>query len=267
MSVKDSFISFLSQITHLGDDRYVSEFNRSPVYYEEGRTEVQNDEEQDILDSLKRSGKHFVALTEKHDVLNRVEETVFISVRDCNDFRVTVYIKQGGEVDFRVGWDTTVRPTLQVDLLKQNVENLEDISKNDSLDTKEMYRIARVLFVPFLRGLYDAEYLYDPGDKRYLKLDNIFHVELIDDEEVEVTGFHGTAKATVINVNGEWIVTEGFHGTPRAKVECDLQQGLEFYYIIRIMMRDAESLSEAETAFNRYMELRAETTEDLYDKN
>jgi hypothetical protein len=267
MSVKNSFISFLSQVTHLGDDRYVSEFNRPPVYYEEGRSEVQNDEEQDILDSLKQSGQHFIALTEKHDVLNRVEETIFVSIRDCNDFRVTIYIKQGGEVNFRVGWDTSVRPTLQVDLLKQNVKNLEAISKNDSLDTKEMYRIARVLFVPFLRGLYDAEYLYEPGDKRYLKLDNIFHVELVDEQGVDVMGFHGTAKATVTNVNGEWIVTEGFHGTPRAKVECDLQQGLEFYYIIRIMMRDAESLSEAETAFNRYMELRAETTEDLYSKN
>jgi len=267
MSFENSFISFLSQVTHLGSDRYVQEFSRAPVYYESGRTNIGNDKEREILNSLKQSAEHFQNLTEKHPVLNRVQETIFLSVRDLNDFRVTIDIEQEAEVSFSVGWDTQKRPTLVVDLFVANVRNLESILANEAVDKEEMYRIARVLFVPFLRGLYDAEYLYEPGDKRYLKLDDIFHVELVDENSTEVSGFAGTAKATVTNVNGEWIITEGFHGTPKAKVACNLEQGLEFYYIVRILMRDANSLSETKEAFNRYMQLREETTEDLYEKN
>ena len=170
---------------------------------------------------------------------------------------------RGGSVSISLGWDVAIRPTLRVPLFVLNLKHLLQIVSNKELVEEEIYRIARVLFIPFTKALYDVDFFYTPGDKRYLKLYNIYHVELTGMEHVAVSGFPGNAKATVVNIDGEWLVFEGFQGTPKMKVTCSLKQALEYYNILMIEMKRAKTAAEKKTTFEKYMELRRQTVTDL----
>lgn len=264
-SFQDSFISFLSQVTSLGSDKYVKEFARVPLSLEQGRTELQTDKEKGAFRLLKESGEAVETMTARYPVLKEVNERIYISVKDLNDLHLSA-VMDNGKVEVSVGWDTTKRPTLLVPLFSLNLQHLHAIVSNKELDTKEIYRIARVLFVPFTRALYDADYMYTPGDKRYLKLYNLYHVEMLGMEGVSVDGFPGNAQATIANVEGQWLVFEGYQGIPKMKVTCTLDQALEYYVILMIRMKKAQDLSSLKEVFDRYMKLREETVVDLLEK-
>lgn len=259
---QDSFISFLSQVTSLGSDKYVREFVRTPLNLETGRTELQNDKEKEAFRLLKESGEAVEAMIDRYPILKEVGERIYISVKDLDDLHLMA-VMENGKVQVSVGWDTEKRPTLLVPLFFLNLQNLHEIVSNKELDGKEIYRIARVLFVPFTRALYDADYMYTHGDKRYLKLYNLYHVEMLGMEGVVVDGFPGNARVTVANVDGQWLVFEGYQGIPKMKVTCTLKQALEYYVILMIRMKKAHDLSSLKDVFDRYMKLREETVVDL----
>ncbi|OGY90138.1 MAG: hypothetical protein A2677_00425 [Candidatus Komeilibacteria bacterium RIFCSPHIGHO2_01_FULL_52_14] len=263
--MQNSFISALSKITSLGSDRYVKEFKRAPLAFDRGRTILQTDKEKAAYKVFQECADLIGKAADRYPVLKELEEILFISIRDLDDLRFTAIVK-GGHVETSVGWDTSKRPTLVIPFFTINLEHLKQILSDKSIDKKELYRIARVLFISFMKGLYDAEYLYTPGDKRYLKLDKLFHVEMTEMPGVKVDGFPGSAKATIANVEGEWLVFEGYQGTPRVKVTCDLDQALQYYYILMVQMKRAKNMSELKEAFEKYMKLREETVKDLYKK-
>lgn len=264
--IQNTFISVLSKITSLGSDRYVKEFKRVPINLDTGRVTLQAEEEKAAYKLFQECAGLIDTASNIYPVLKELEEVLFVSINDLNDLRLTAVIKDG-HVETSIGWDVSKRPTLIVPMFTVNLEHLKQILSDTDVDKKELYRIARVLFISFMKGLYDAEYLYAPGDKRYLKLDKLFHVEMSEMPGVSVDGFPGSAKATVANVEGEWLVFEGHQGTPRIKVTCNLDQALQYYYILMVKMRRAKSMGELKEAFGQYMKLREQTTQDLYDKN
>jgi len=255
----------LSKITNLGSDRYVKSFVRVQLNLNPGRTVLTTEKEKEAFKLLQECGRLVEAAVDHYPVLKELDERIYISVRDLNDLHFTATVKDGG-VKVNIGWDVSKRPTLIVPLFQFSLLHLKQILTDTKVDKKELYRIARVLFVPFMRGLYDADYLYTSGDKRYLKLDNIFHVEMLGIEGVVVDGFPGNAQATVANVNGEWIVFEGFQGTPRMKVTCKLDEALEYYYVLMVQMKKAKDMQSLKQAFGRYMALRQKTIVDFYGK-
>jgi hypothetical protein len=265
MKSQDLMISFLSGVTNFGSSRYVKSFSRKPLDLEMGRTELASAEEKEANDLVMECAKLVSVAADIYPVLKELEETIFLGVEDLNDLRFTVTLRKGN-VDVRTGWDITKRPTLIVPLFKKNLLNLKQILSDKKVNKTEIYRIARVLFVSFMKGLYDADFLFTSGDKRYLKLDNNIHVELVEMPGVVVDGFPGAAKATVLNVNGEWLVFEGFQGTPKMKVTCNLDQALQYYYILMIEMKKAKNAAQLAKAFDKYMKLRKDTCQDVYKK-
>ena len=187
-------------------------------------------------------------------------------MRDLDDLHLSAVV-ENGKVQISVGWDETKRPTLLVPLFFINLQHLHGILANGEVTKEELYRIARVLFVPFTKALYDADYLYTSGDKRYLKLYNLYHVELLGMDGVTVNGFPGNAQVTVANVDGQWLVFEGFQGIPKMKVSCTLDQALDYYYILMVQMKKAHDLSSLKESFDRYMALREVTTVDLLESS
>jgi hypothetical protein len=263
-NIENTFISLLSKITHLGDDRYVKEFVRVPLDFEQGRTDLTTDQEREAFKVFQECASLFTqAAAGRYPVLKELDEVVFVNVLDLNNLHLQAIIHDGQAIT-SVGWDTSKRPTLIVPLYSANLRHLRDILSDQEVNKEELYRIARVLFVSFMRGLYDADYAYTPGDKRYLKLDNILHVEMLPMNGIQVEGFPGNARATVVNVNRQWLVFEGWQGTPRTLVTCDLDQALQYYYLCNVQMRKAKDIQSVKHAFDSYMELRAQTCKDVY---
>lgn len=262
VNIQDSLISFLSHVTNLGSDKYVKEFVRAPLLITEGRKTLQTSEEKEAFSQLENIGKLIEAMMDKYPVLKKLDERIYISIIDLNDLHFTAIIKNE-QVNISLGWDINTRPTLQVPLYRINLQHLFQAVSDKELTEEEMYRIARVLFVPFTRALYHVDYFYTKGDKRYLKLYNLYHVELVGMEHINVDGFPGNAKATVANVNGQWLIFEGFQGIPKMKVNCTLKQSLDYYQILMIEMKKVSSIDELKKIFDKYMKLREETVVDL----
>jgi hypothetical protein len=110
--------------------------------------------------------------------------------------------------------------------------------------------------------LYNSDVLFFPGDKRYLKLDNHIQVELVNKYGAkDLSGNVIEAKATVANVDGYWMVYPNWQGTPDVRYSVDVNQMIEYYYLINYKFRDIKStdLLGRKDLFDEYMKLREET--------
>ena len=266
MLAKDFIISFLSGLTNFGNNRYVKKFSRAPLFMEESQNKLETEAEKSAYLLVEECASLFTTISEKkYPILKKLDEIIVLIFKDLDGLQISAKVKNG-LIKVSVGRDEKIRPTLIIPLFQANILNLKKMMSDQEVDKTELYRIARVLFPAFIRGLYDAEYLYTPGDKRYLKLDNIFHVELLNPEKIIVDGFPDNAKVTVTNVNGNWLVFNGFQGQPRMRVSCDLEQSLEYYRILMIEFKKAKSAADLEKVFKDYMNLRQKTTTDLYKR-
>lgn len=260
--MKNALISALSVLGSKGSGRYVRSFSRAPLDLSGGHDKPRNEHEEVVLAQFQECGQLFADAVAHYPALKGLEETIFVKVVDLDDLRMSATLKDG-QATISQGWDNGKRPTLIVPLYAVNIAHFREILASPTISHEQLYRIARVLFSAFIKGLYDAAYLYEPGDKRYLKLDNIFHVEMSEMPNVTVDGFPGSARVTVVNVNGEWLVFDGFQGTPRVRVTCTLDQALEYYQILMIEMKRAKNVGELQKAYERYMTLRDKTVTEL----
>ena len=239
-------------------DRYVSSFSRVAVAYDQGKTTTDSPVQQEIFDTLKRIEKQ----ARKFSWFQQLDEYLLIRVRDAGDAKFTIDIKNGN-VDIKPGWLTSQKPTLVVDNLHRvNFKRLEQLVSADELDEQGMYEIASALIVPGLKALYNSDVLFLPGDKRFLKLDNFIQVELVN--KYGAKDFDGNliiSRATVVNVDGQWLGFEGFQGQPDVRYTVDINQLIHYYYLINYKFRglSAADLLSRKELFDEYMKLRQET--------
>ncbi|OQX51051.1 hypothetical protein B5M47_02025 [candidate division CPR3 bacterium 4484_211] len=249
----------LAKLFSFTNSRYVNRFVPVKWEYSCGRLAINTSEERRAVDDLKAAIENIKGMEEKYPFLNELEEVLFIVVRDLDDFRLTVCV-HNGDAEVTVGWNCDKRPSFILPLFSQNLRNLREVTADGDIDLKEAYRIVRVLFIPFLKGLYQGDYSHLPKDKAYLNLDNFIQVEVFNEEKVEVEGFPGPARATVVNVDGQWLVFEGFQGDPDVRYSMNMKQALEFAYLIRVKMakKDIKDFWALRKYVDRYNRLKEE---------
>lgn len=255
-------VSIFAKLFSLANRRYVNTFVPVKGILTRGRTKIKTKEEQMAYDNLKATGENIEKMVKKYPVINELNEILFIKVLDLNDFKLTGMLKNGkGKV--RVGWDLDQKPSFILPLYSKNLQNVKEVTQDLDLSLKDIYRITRVLFIPFLKGLYQGDYSHTPKDKSYLKLDNFLHVEVRNEEGIEVEGFPGPAQATVVNADGQWLIFEGLYGDPDIKYSMDIKQALEFAYLVRVKLIQADPNSswvDLKPIVERYNQLKKEVT-------
>jgi len=260
-------ISAFAKLFSIANERYVDTFVPVERKLTRGKSKIQSKEEQAVHDNLVTTGKNIEKMVVKYPVIKELNEVVFIKVLDLNNFKLTGVLKDGkGEVT--VGWDLSKKPSFILPLYSKNLENVKEITQDLDLDLKDVYRITRVMFIPFLKGLYQGDFSYLPKNKSYLKLDNFLHVEVKPYKNTEVEGFPGPAQATILNVDGQWLIFEGLHGDPDIRYSMDLKQALEFAYLVRVKLIHADpnsSWSDLKPTVDRYNKLKKEVA--LYERN
>jgi hypothetical protein len=239
-------------------EHYVKEFVYIPATYTPGRTTAETEEEKRLVASLERSKK----LAEKLHVLQYLEyEHIFVLIRDLNDFKFTVHIEKG-TIGFEIGWDVSKEPTLVVPLRQENIHHFEDILK-EGLTEPGRYRIAYFLYIPALKSFYNSPLIKEaPKDKRFLRLHNFIQAEIVNEHLVKHNGEELRARATIVNVDGQWLVFPGWQGDPDIRYSATLKQTMEYYKCIRYEFPKAKNLSlrEKKKLLDRYFELRDSTT-------
>lgn len=265
--MKKILLSIFAKLFSITNIRYVNRFIPVREKYSQGRTEINTPQEQEALENLKSGIENFKKMLGKYPVLKELSETLYLVIKDLDDFKFTVDIKDG-DAEVTVGWDLEKTPSFVLPLYAKNLENVKDVTVDGVIDLNDAYRFIRVLFIPFLKGLYQGDYPHLPKDKSYLKLDNFIHVEVFNEAGIEVDGFPGPAQATVVNVDGQWLVFEGFQGDPDIKFSMNLKQALEFAYLIRIKLIQAPPSTNwiaLKPVTDRYNKLKEEVT--VYERD
>ena len=227
-----------------------------------GRTKIETKSEEAAYDNLVAAGKNIEKMVAKYPIIKELNEVLFIRVLDLNDFKLTGNLTNGKALA-TIGWDLNKKPSFVLPLYSKNLQNVKEVTQDLDLSLKDVYRITRVLFIPFLKGLYQGDYSNTPEDKSYLQLDNFIHVEVKDDEGVEVDGFPGPAQATVVNVDGQWLIFEGLYGDPDIKYSMDIKQALQFAYLVRVKLLQADpnsSWNDLKPTVDKYNKLKKEVT-------
>ena len=214
------------------NNRYVNNFIPIQKVLRHGKTEL-GDRDKALFEILKEIALSLEGMVSKYPVIGELDEVIHMEVRDIEDLVFTVFIKDGKFKVF-IGFDGKETPSYHVPLLSDNIIHLKTITDDGDLSLEDMYRITRVLFIPFLQGLYNGDYSSMPKNKSYLQLDNFIQVEVKGPSGVVVEGFEGPAQATVVNVDGQWLMFEGFQGDPDVRYEMNMEQALKFAYLISV---------------------------------
>ncbi len=243
--------------------RYVNRFIPVVPQLTAGPVEVSVEGEQ-VIAALRQAIAQIQAMLDTYPKIAELDELIYMHIVDLG-LKLAIPIRDG-DAEVSVGWDLDVRPDFVLDLYSKNIRNLAEVSRGERFDLSAVYRIIRVLFIPFLRGLYQADYDHLPEDKSYLQLDNFIQVEVVPETSVEVDGFPGPARATVVNVDHQWLVFEGWQGDPDIRYSMNVTQAVQFAYLIRVKMgRKDLSLGDFRQIVAEYNELKKQTT--VYERS
>lgn len=255
-------LALYSKIFSVKNSRYVNRFVSAAPIFESGRATISNEAEQKAINNLNQGIENFKKMLDKYPFIKEINETIYIIVGDLDDLKFTVDVSSG-KASVEIGWNLKKKPTLVLPLHSSNLEKLNEVTADGDLSLSDAYRFIRGLFIPFLKSLYQGDYSNLPKDKSYLKLDNFIHVEVINDLGIEVDGFPGLAQATVVNVDGQWLIFEGLQGDPDIKYSMDIKQALEFAYLIRLkiaQMAPSSDMTQLMPFVKKYNELKDKVT-------
>ena len=256
--MNEFFLKIFSKFFATTNTRYVNRFVAVKDSEIKGRNKLQNEKDTKALKNLKQAVDNIEKIVNKYPVIKELEENLFIYVKDLDNLRISVKVKNGkGEIS--LGWPKTVKSSFTLPLYSKNLENLVDVTKDGEINLKDAYRFIRVLFIPFLKGLYRGDYSNLPKDKSYMQLDNFIQVEVKNEFNIEVEGFPGPARATVLNVDGQWLIFEGFHGDPDIRYEMGVKEALEFAYLLRVKLikeSSTKSFLELKPIIDKYNKLK-----------
>lgn len=116
--------------------------------------------------------------------------------------------------EYVLGTAADAKPDLVIPVHKQNLANLLAIFEDGTVTEDEQYRIHRATFGNSLRSLFQVEALYNPHIAKRLALPNFIHMTLKNVNNVEFMGTRKEATVTILNVDGQWLVTPGAWGDP-----------------------------------------------------
>lgn len=234
------------------NSRYVNTFVPVTKQLNPGKSTL-TAEESEYFELYKKVAENFNNLAQKYPVIKEINEVLHIEVLDLDNVVLTYVIKDGVST-VSVGYTGQEPASYHIPLYTNNIKHLTAITQDGDLSMDDIYRITRVLFIPFLQGLYNGDFSALPKDKAYLQLDNFIQVEVKGPQGLEVEGFEGSAKATVVNVDGQWLMFEGFQGDPDVKYEMDIRQALKFAYLISVKIIGGAKRGTPFTELSKYIQ-------------
>jgi hypothetical protein len=259
---QDQHDTELSYKTGKSGPRYLKNFSKTPYHFPDDKSASLPDTDslsKGIQSLFKESAMHL----QKFEWAQRIEtEHLFMYITDMGNMRFTLHI-ENGKVDISAGFDTSQAPTLVIPMSSMNVANLNQILSDGVLTYEEQYRIYYIITVPALHAIYKNDVLYRPGDKSMFRFDDFVHIEIPPAEEVLYHGKPVNIEATVVNVDGQWLVFRGLQGEADFKLKLTLDQATELYKLGFYEVRKLRSPKESVALSQKFLRYLNEVTESV----
>lgn len=242
----------ISYKTGKPEPRYLMQFAKtSYIYPADLSAEIPESasKKQEVMNQLNQAGQ----AAEKLAWFGNVEdEHIFFYITDLGNYRLTLDIDKG-KYSLKEGFDTSRPPTLVIPMSSLNVKHLAEIMQDGKITYEEQYRIYYIIAIPALQAIYQNPVLYKPGDKSIFKFDNLVHVIIKPEQEVTYMGHPITTEATVVNVDGQWLVFRGLQGDPDFTITLTLDQATELYKMGFYDVRKIKSAEEAKALSEKFL--------------
>jgi len=178
-----------------------------------GKTDNLSQEEQEVEQLLQKVVQAPIA----GEYFGKMFGSAVLVLKDFDNLTFTVHIKNGVVTLVR-GTEASLVPEFIIPLRRKNCENLLKIVEDGKIDDEEALRIHCVTYVAGLRAIFRVPALYNEWVAKQLALPPFMHMSL----KSTATGF--CANATVVNVNGQWLVFDGLLGDPDVKLAVTHEQ-------------------------------------------
>lgn len=173
----------------------------------------------------------------------------------------TVRLKKEG-VEIERGLDVTAEPTMVIPLSDEGILNAHAFFKDGKLDETEEFLVVNALFKPGWEASYRIPELGSWLVRRYMKLDGLLHVTLLNPAGVKFKGKVVRNELSVARVSGQWLVFSGLEGAPDARMEIAPKDALAMYALVARDLREAKSLADRREVMRKFSEIRARCLRD-----
>lgn len=138
---------------------------------------------------------------------------VVIQVLDADSLTFTVTFRDS-IASLERGTRVDSGPVQVLPLYRANLAHLVGIFSDNIVSNEEDYRIHRATFGASLRSIFQVPALYNPKVAKRLKLPRFIQMTLKNDSGYAYMGSKEPATATMVNVEGQWLVFPGAQGNP-----------------------------------------------------
>ena len=230
--------------------RHLTELRRPDISIEDTLKEYTHYDNLDFIqmDSLLKSAEQ---RARKSEFMKNISERIYLLVDNKVAFTVTI---NGQDVEVSIGKREGVSPTLIMPFTASIAKNVNDVLADFKLDQAEIFNVCHVVFMPCLKRMYSMPYLFETKMFKG-KLDNYFQFVIKNPEGFTYHGSDVTMSATVVNVDGMFLVVQGLIGDPDIRLELTLDQAIELYRYIAYDALKEQSIGEKLILSKKYSTL------------
>lgn len=182
--------------------------------------------------------------------------TAYIIPEEHPGIGFTVRLKDGG-VEVERGLDVSAEPTMVIPLSDEGITNAYAFFKDGRLDEKEEFLVVNALFKPGWEASYRIPQLGSWLVRRYMALDGLLHVALLNPAGVKFKGRTVVNELSVARVSGQWLVFSGLEGRPDARMEMTPKDALAMYALVMRDLKEAKSFGQKREVMRKFSEIRA----------
>jgi hypothetical protein len=184
-----------------------------------GKTQNLSAEEQQVEQMLQQAAQSPVGI----EYFGKMFRTAVLVMQDFDNLTFTVRTGKGSAQITR-GTDKSIEPDYVIPMRRQNCENLLKFLADGKIDDEEAYRFHYLTYVAGVRSLFRVPALYDERIATELAFPRFMHMSLKNEKQYVFPNSTKEISATVVNVNGQWLVFEGLLGDPDLKMALTHQQ-------------------------------------------
>lgn len=219
--------------------------------YQRGRLDNLTPEELALEKTLKEAAQLDAAV----EYAKAMFEVAYIIPVEHPDLGFTVYF-DSDELVVERGLDISKEPTLVIPLSDEGISNAKLFFVDGMVDEREEFLIVNAVFKPAWKATYRITEIQSKWIKKFMKLDGLLHVILLNKNQYEFKGKIVKNEMSVVRVSKQWLVFQCPEGIPDQRMELTAKDAMAMYKLVMRDLKIAKSTKEKMDVMNRFKAIR-----------
>ena len=217
------------------EPRYVSHFRYTPSYKAEEQTALSLEWEayREKIQSILPKIESMLGGSMK-------DETIAISLEDLGNFPIFLKVS-GGKITLIDASKMDFSPSIVFRIQKADIDGLVFFLQDGKIDSEEQLKIADVILPAMTERIYRTKKLYKNGNLSAFWFDDLMQIEIKHPNNINRLGTPLSLRVTIVNVDGQWIVTPWFVGDPDVRFSLNLDDAIKMYRLITVDLENAQT--------------------------